>query len=107
MYRRFNKGLLQTVSQEMIRATTADLVVESIYIVNTDTSNRTYSIFHIAADESEDDSFALFHEVILRPDTTHVLCENAPIYLRPGERLTAKASVADKLALTMYGGQAY
>ncbi len=75
-------------------------VVQTIVVCNTDSSNRTYSIQHVPADESSSDDHALFSGTILRSETTQVL--DSIIYMDVGDRIEASASVAAKVALSLY-----
>ena len=84
---RASRGRLLTTSQTIHRAE-REVVVVSMILCNTDTSNRTFQIQHVPADGDASDDHALFHDT--------------PIFMETGDSITALASVADKVAMQLY-----
>lgn len=96
---RFSAGRVGTGLTTIVRAE-APLVVTSVVICNTDTSNRDVDLRHVPADEDASDDHAIFHLLVVRANTTQTL--EVPIYLQVGDALQAYASTADVVAVHAY-----
>ncbi len=75
-------------------------VVKTLIVCNTDTSNQTYNLLHVPADESSADDHALFFNTAIKSKTTQAV--DTYIYLNVGDRIEALASVAGKIAMSLY-----
>lgn len=96
-------GLLPTYDVDLVSVEADEsVVVERIFICNTTATTRTYTIRHYRAnDSSAADNFCLFKDVSLKAHGTELI--EAKLYLLPGDRLTASASVASSLVASAYG----
>ena len=98
---RYSSGLLLTTESEVYRCTGGKMVVVSMYVANAETTTaRQVTIQHVPADSTPDDSFSLAHtlNVAAKGQTTFT----APIIMEPGDAIYAKASVIDKVILSIY-----
>ena len=98
-YYRFNRSRLKTAYQPIVVAE-SPIVLVSLVLCNTDTSNRTFSIQHVPADEVESDEHDLFFDTQIRSKITQII--ETPIFMGAGDQIIAKASIADKVAMTVY-----
>ena len=96
---RYTKGRLTAALQEVYRAERSS-VVTGIYVVNTDTSVRTFDLQHVPADESTSLDHSLFYNNQIRAKTTQII--DTPIFLETGDTIHALASVTNVVALTLY-----
>lgn len=101
--KRYNIGRLGSASRTLVEAgETERIQIEQIWVCNTADANRDVTIAHVpAGDDSAEVNFYLWNEVIVRADTAQVI--DAKIFLDPGDKITAFASVADSIVITMYG----
>ena len=101
--KRYNIGKLGTASRTLVEAGEGERIrIEQVWVCNTHDSNIDVTLSHVPArDDADESNFRLWNEVIVRADTTQVI--DSTIYLEPGDRLTAFAATADKIAVTLYG----
>lgn len=96
---RSSKGRLLTTFQPILRAD-SQIVVVAMMLCNTDTSNRTFQIQHVPADDDTSDDHALFHDTQIRSKVTQII--ETPIFMEAGDSIQALASVTDKIAMNIY-----
>jgi hypothetical protein len=95
-----NIGLVGTAARELVRCLGSPKVVASIFLANTSASNRKITLRHVPADETPDDKFSLFNDVIVRANTTTTV--EVPIFLRYGDVLDVSSDGAAAVAVTAY-----
>ncbi len=96
---RYTKGRLAASLEEIFRAD-RESVVTAIVVCNTSSSNRTFEIQHVPADESASDDHCLFHDSIIRANVTTII--DTPVFLSPGDAIFAGASAAAAVAFSIY-----
>lgn len=80
--------------------------ITRIVVCNTDSSARTFRVFHADEGDSFDPVNALYYDVSVAAKTTTVIAADAPnsgIALQIGEKLGVQASAGDTLTFTIYG----
>tara|TARA_R100000742_G_C4276392_1_gene97422 strand:- start:1241 stop:1582 length:342 start_codon:yes stop_codon:yes gene_type:complete len=98
---RHSIGYLLTTDSEIYRCIDTAMVVVSGYAINTESSTaRQFYLSHVPADESADEKFSVLNNQNISAKGSYEL-EN-PIILSPGESLYARASVIEKVVLTLY-----
>ena len=75
--------------------------VHSIWMANSNAASTTYTIRHVPFGQTSSASFDLASSVALAGNTMIVF--DQPIYLISGDKLTAFASTAARISMTVYG----
>ena len=96
----YNIGTAGTAARELIRCGTTPKAVVSIYVANTTTSVRKYTIRHVPADETPDDKFCLFKDVSIRANTTVTI--DVPVFLSYGDIIDVSSDAASAVVVTAY-----
>ena len=101
MSMRYSTGYLLTTDSEIYRCTGSPMVVVSGYAINTEAStSRQFYLAHVPADETGDEKFSILNNQNISSKGAVEI--DQPIILSPGESLYARASVVDKVVLTLY-----
>ena len=95
----YPNGRIGTTLETLVRAD-RPLVVTSIVVCNTDTSNRNFDLRHVPADEAATDDHSLFHLLVVRSNNSQTI--ELDLYLQTGDSLQAYGSAADVLAVHVY-----
>mgnify|MGYP003140297607 CR=1 FL=1 len=75
--------------------------VMSIWITNTSSLNTTFTIRHVPKSQASASHFDLVSGITIEPNTVQTI--DSAIYLLPGDRLTAFASVSNRISMFVYG----
>ena len=76
------------------------VVIHSIWISNTHSGNVNYTFHHVPSEQAAGIQNALAYNIVLRANSTDVY--DAPIYMEPGDKITAHASTAGHISMFVY-----
>ena len=96
----YNIGTAGTAARELIKCGTTPKAIVSMFVSNTTTSVRKYTIRHIPADETADDKFCLFKDVTIRANTTVTV--DVPVFLNYGDVIDVSSDAASAVVITAY-----
>lgn len=95
-------GYLQTSRREILRAGENEtLEIEIVRFTNEDSSNRSIDLEHAPKDTASSGRFGLCHDLVVNSKTSQVV--EGPIYMMPGDTLSAFASSANAISVHIYG----
>ena len=97
---RHSIGYLTTTAQDIYHAKVSRSTIASVVVCNTSGANTSYSIWHVPADEDQNDVHALFYETAIKAKNTQVI--EVPIVLDVGDKITALAAAGSAVVLTLY-----
>ena len=98
---RYSPGYLLTTDSEVYRCIGQKMVVVSMFAANGETTTaRQVTIQHVPADSTPDDSFSLANTLNISAKGSTTFAE--PVIMDPGDAIYARASVIDKVVLTIY-----
>jgi len=98
----YNYGFLNTAARDVFVAYSFCSIAK-IAICNTSSTNATFDLYQVPKDKSTSNIYALFKGQSIRKNQTIMLGDEIQLAtLRPGDRLTALASAADSVTMTIY-----
>ncbi len=101
---RFHSELLSTNEVTVVSGQQGErFAFDSIWIANSHSSGVATTIRHVPNGQTSNAGFNLYSAVSIGANSTVVI--DAPIYMVPGDKLTAFASLADKISIVVYGRQ--
>tara|TARA_R100001082_G_C4326576_1_gene143616 strand:+ start:287 stop:667 length:381 start_codon:yes stop_codon:yes gene_type:complete len=102
LIKHFNIGTLTTGLQEVAKAGSREtIIIDSIWIGNLTTNNRTWSMMHLKVDESQADGFYIIKDLQVKASKADVY--ETPIYLLPGDSLLFSADAVSAVNIWAYG----
>ena len=94
MKKRYGNGKLGTTATCLMQCNPDEsITINQIWIVNTDSSSRTYTMYHTAAGETPATHNTMVSAVSVAAGRNSSL--DGPFYLNSGEKIYALASVVD------------
>mgnify|MGYP003133279324 CR=1 FL=1 len=98
---RYSIGYLPTTDALIYRCIDGPMVIVSLFAANTETSAaRQVTIQHVPADETPDDQFSITHNANVAGKGSLQISQ--PIILQSGDSIYGRASVVDKIVVTLY-----
>ena len=102
MLKRFAPGNLGTSENVILSCGQNErITIHTIWLCNTHSGNVNYYIHHVPKNATPSIQNALAYAVVLRAATVDVYSQN-PIYLEPGDYITAHASTANHISMFIY-----